>query len=308
MNTTKKYIDEHQHVFSLPRKSETSLRPRKLIGWSIFRLLKSHFFSVLSCIFHYTREVCKSWSFLRITSSLKGSAVGKRVLLIGNGPSQGYLTIQKLKKFILSGGETICVNYWQENKLLNEHIPNWLVLSDPETFSERFLEAESLIKYLKINSSIKVVAPSSWVGAIKKLNLKNECYFFIDVELSVWKNINPTYPRGYLSMTLYKGMAWAVHLGYKEIGVIGMDNTYPRNIYNDDNNKICNLELHAGIDDYIVDQSSLYQNVASRLDDLARLFYHLEYFPFEKIVNLDRYSLTDRFRKVDFNFFFDAHN
>ena len=40
-----------------------------------------------------------------------------------------------------------------------------------------------------------------------------------------------------MSITLYKALAWSIYLGYRSIGVLGMDNTLPRNIYNDDQNR-----------------------------------------------------------------------
>jgi hypothetical protein len=60
----------------------------------------------------------------------------------------------------------------------------------------------------------------------------------------------------------------------------------------------------SGIDDCLIDLSSYYFNVASNIDDVVRLFYHLEYFPIKNIVNLDLYSLTDRFKKINKDDFF----
>jgi len=99
-------------------------------------------------------------------------------------------------------------------------------------------------------------------------------------------------------MTLYKALAWALNLGYSEIGVIGMDNTYPRNLYCDEDNHPLNLEIHGGVDDYVIDNSALYPTIATRMADLFLLFRSLECFPSNGIINLDQYSLTDRFRKV----------
>jgi len=107
-------------------------------------------------------------------------------------------------------------------------------------------------------------------------------------------------------MTLYKALAWGVYLGYSKIGLIGMDNTYPRNLYCDENNNVLNLETHAGKDDFVVDQSSLYPTMASALQELFLIFRDLERFPQRNIVNLDRYSLTDRFKKVEPQEFFDG--
>lgn len=302
MDPTEKYIQEHRYVFSLPRKKIIVHRKEKAIGWSISRLLKAHVFSALRCIKRYPQELWKGRRDLARSVRLRNSGHGKLALVIGNGPSQGYLNVDILNEFVKNGGETYCVNYWPSNQKLSSHIPTWIIFSDPETFKSSD-KAQVLIDYLKLNSSIKIAVPVSFTQDIKRLNLENEYFVFINSELTLWKNISPLFPRGYISMTLYKALAWAVHLGYSKIGVIGMDNTYPHNIFNDEDNHICNLETHSGIDDYLVDQSDFYENVAARLDSLSRLFYHLSYFPDKSIVNLDPYSLTDAFDKLSLSDF-----
>ena len=225
-----------------------------------------------------------------------------RALIIGNGPSQGYLKKNELDFFKSSGGSTICVNYWNVNKNLSAHIPTWIVLSDPNSFNFG-VKSVALVKYIRNNSSINLLAPISFRDDFIKFKIKNEIFYFCDTELSVWKNINPILPRGYTSMSLYKALAWAVHLGFYQIGVIGVDNTYPREIFVDKFNKLYDLQTHAGEKDYIQDRSKIF-DVASYLEECVLLFYHLDYFPKQNIVNLDPYSLTDRFRKVDKNDFF----
>ena len=99
-------------------------------------------------------------------------------------------------------------------------------------------------------------------------------------------------------MTLYKGLAWALHKGYDKIFIIGMDNTYCRTIFNDENNHLWNLEEHAGQEDYLVD-NSMFCSVASLMEDLFYLFSDLKSFKRNNIYNIDQYSLTDQFIKYD---------
>jgi len=318
MNITKKYIKEQKKVFALQCKKLTLSQLRSsfkrkvfknlflsknLVGWSLFRLLKHHFKLLIFCLICLPKVIYDGRFFLIKTWSLRNSLKKKRALVIGNGPSQGYLTKNELDKFVKSGGETFCINFWQQNTNLSFHVPTWMLFSDSSTFNKTNLKSASLIRYLKKNPAIKIIVPTSQIKLIKRLKLKNEIYCFVDLELSIWKNIHPLLPRGYLSSTLYKALAFAVYLGYQSIGVIGMDNTYPRNIYADKKNRVFNLETHAGIKDYLLDISIIYPNVASLLDEIVRLFYHLEYFPNKNIVNLDPYSLTDRFKKINKNFF-----
>jgi hypothetical protein len=314
MNITDKYINEHKKVFLLKKEKLIVSSKRKillklfsqrpLVGWSLVRLFKHHIKLFILCFIYLPKVIYDGRNFFNKTWSIRGSSIKKRALVIGNGPSQGYLTKNELDNFVKSGGETFCVNYWHKNKDLRSHIPTWIVFSDPHIFDKKKTDAINLIQYLKRNPSVKIIVPTSYIKFLQNLKLKNEIYCFVDLELSIWKNIHPLLPRGYLSMTLYKALAFAVYLRYQSIGVIGMDNTYPRSIYADKKNRVFNLETHAGTKDYLLDMSIIHLNVASHLDEIVRHFYHLEYYPNKNIVNLDPYSLTDRFKKINKNVFF----
>lgn len=99
-------------------------------------------------------------------------------------------------------------------------------------------------------------------------------------------------------MTLYKALALTIFCGYDDIYLLGMDNTYPRDLYNTIDNRPFNLERHANGSYY----SSMYvNNVASELFTLAHLFNDLALFAKHskgRITNLDPYSLVDAFPKA----------
>jgi hypothetical protein len=310
MNSTKKYIIDNKYVFSLKDRS-VFFKPRKkkvLVGWSFIELLKYHIRILCICIIRFPIAIYEGRYFIISTWGLRNSKKKKRLLIVGNGPSQGYLKKNDLKRFLKSGGEIICINYWNQNKILSSCAPTWLCLSDPLHFSKKDSRQINLIKYLKNNPSIKIIIPTSQIKNFKAFNLVNKFYCFIDVELSISKNISPIFPRGYLSLTLYKALAWASYLNYNLIGIIGMDNTYIRNLYCNNKNEIKLKEEHAGIKPFLTNYSIYYSNVASAIDELVRHFYHLEYFPTQNIVNLDPYSLSDRFKKVDKKNFFKIKN
>ena len=82
-----------------------------------------------------------------------------------------------------------------------------------------------------------------------------------------------------------------------------MDNTYPRNLYCDEQNHVLNLDIHAGLDDYATDQSALYPSIAECLRAIYILFKDLELFPSAGVVNLDKYSHRP-FRKSFCKYFF----
>lgn len=297
--STRDYIENHEKVFSLEKKVLTASKSKDVYGWNMSSVLKYNFKSILKALVKYPLEVFQARLYLKKTSTLKNNSQYRRALVIGNGPSQNFLTVQQLNEFKSLGGETICVNYWQDNDFLAKHIPSWMIFSDPATFDLHSAKAQNLVDYIIQNPSVKLSVPASLLSTLNVLNIKNDTYCFIDTELSIWKNIHPLFPRGYISMTLYKALAWAVYLGFSEIGIIGMDNTYPRNLYNDRNNHVCNLETHSGETDYLVDNSALYPSVSARLYELSRLFHNLKYFPKEKIYNLDLYSLTDEYKKIE---------
>ena len=311
MNSTEKYIADNKRVFLTKnrRKKNHLLKPKAYVGGSFFNLFKYHLKSCVKSILFYPVALYEGRRFLSKTSSLSGSANNRRALVIGNGPSQGYLEGSELNNFVKEGGETFCVNSWNSNEKLSDHVPTWMLFSDPLTFDKKEPNTDKLINYLKNNSSIKIIVPTNMIKTLQEMGLINQIFCFVDLELSIWKGINPLFPRGYMSLTLYKALAWSIFLGYKSIGVIGMDNTLPRNIYNNEDNIVHFIANQAGTDDCLVDVSSYHSNVASYYYDVFKIFHHLEYFPNNNIFNLDPYSLTDRFRKVKkIDFFEDKIN
>ena len=296
---TKKYIRDHKIIFSLKRINDLDrYRKKQVISWSISKLMIMHTISLLSCIKRYPIYVIKYFKYLKFTYGYKNSKIKKKALIFGNGPSNGYIESHEIKKFQNEGNEAICINKVN----LIGHIPNWMVFSDPWTFKNK-LWSKKIINFLKKNPSIKIVIPTSLKNDLKKLKIKNKFYVFIDIELTCFKNINPLFPRGYCSMTLYKALAIALFFGYKKIGIIGMDNTYPRQIYNDKNNKIVTCETSISSKEHLVYHRG--DTVATTLDMYTRLFNDLSCFPKKNIFNLDLYSLTDRFKKIDKNLFFE---
>jgi hypothetical protein len=303
---TEAYIMENQYVNSLERRViNTRSRPgtnHALItaAWYIGRTVKN--------ILTYAAEVVTYREWLIDLCKLKNSKAGTKALVIGNGPSQGYMKVAFLNAFRDTGGEVFVVNFWNQNRHLAAFIPDYLMISDPATL--RFEDDTrpiydnnvSLLNYLECNATIRVICPFPRCRELSNMLGWDRVIGFTDTELrGISDNISPIYPRGYLTMTLYKALAMALFFGYDDIYVIGMDNTYPRNIYCDEQNRILNLEKHSGIADSIADQSSLYPCVGVLLKELATLFLDAGKFAGSGIVkNLDRYSLTDAFPKARF--------
>ena len=100
-------------------------------------------------------------------------------------------------------------------------------------------------------------------------------------------------------MTLFKALSLALFYDYDSIFVLGMDNTYPRNLYCDVHNRVMSREHYATGDYYLIGIDA--SDVAGELFELSKLFDDLKLFERRsplKIMNLDPYSLTDAFEKV----------
>jgi hypothetical protein len=296
------YKKENEYVMSLPRvvlKGEVRRFYPDSIIWLFLKKINS-----LRSIKGYLIEVITKWRWLVKTKSLKKRGEMVDAIVIGNGPSQGYLDVSSLSEFKANGGELICINYWTDNEDIWNVIPNYLVISDPLTLSDKvpdYLKQknEKLLAYLLKYRSINIACPMSRCDQLSAIFGSQRILGFVDQELRMWThNINPLYPRGYVSMTLYKALALAIWFDYRKIYVIGMDNTYPRNIYCDQDNKFINHEIHAGDKDYSVDESAFYKSIGDGLSVIALIFYDSLRFKRDKIVNLDPYSLTDAFKKI----------
>jgi hypothetical protein len=94
----------------------------------------------------------------------------------------------------------------------------------------------------------------------------------------------------------------ALWFSYKKIYLLGLDNTYPRDLYSDKNNSILNLENHAGLKNSILDITNCYGSLADTLVEISYLFIDIKKFSkFKNIYNLDKYSLTNVFKKISFS-------
>jgi hypothetical protein len=236
---------------------------------------------------------------------------GKKALVLGNGPSLGYLSKKMLSGFLDRGNDVFAVNNWNLTSL--GHIaPSYLVISDgetladPETFYQKKLsniiieDNKKLARFLHRFDRIVIFCPLSRVKELSKRFGSGRVLGFVDHQMrAITSSIDPRFPRGYVSMTLFKALALAIHMGYDQICLLGMDNTYVRDVFCDNENRIYRLERHSGSDDYLFDQSNLFpsmdvwaQDIVNHFSDLRRCFNG---YP---IVNLDPYSLTDVFKKI----------
>ncbi len=305
------YLEKNRHRASLPRLMLGEGKPRSFPGRSAIHLLWLKIFSLRALLGGIAKGFFNCSKLSRLTS-IKKTGSGKSALVLGNGPSQGYLDPHKLLHFVKQNNHLFVVNFYNNNKTLCSICPSYHVISDPNTLNpsapSMLTDSNSALRqYFLDNKEITICVPMDFD---LDHEFEDRTIYFNDIEACWWsKNINPMFPRGYLSSTLYKALAMACFIGYDNIYVLGMDNTYPHDIFVDNENNIWNVERHAGGLDHLIDQSPFYKRIEDVLWDLCFLFSDLQLFKDKPVVNLDPYSLTSTFPKADpdtaMNFLFD---
>ena len=297
---TQIYLATNKYVASL--KVLTLAGKRRKLNPDLIELLILRKCKEFLRFYSFAKEVFFNIKYYRRMWRLRNHYINKKVLVLGNGPSQGFVTEKALVDFFESGNHLCVVNNFYKNKIFSRVIPTYLVISDPGSLNfndpDYIEESKDLLSYLLDNTSVNLLCPLSRCKEISELIGENRVIGFVDTEMRLnTNNITPVFPRGYLSMTLYKALAFSLWACYKEVFILGMDNTYPRDIYCNSDNEILNLEVHVYCDDSCSSLSQLYNSVGDRLVELSHLFYDARKFNHRHIINLDPYSLTDAFRK-----------
>ena len=237
--------------------------------------------------------------FRPATRALRNSKATSRALVLGNGPSLAKLNA----KMVVQENPDIWVvnDFYKVNQAADLSVTHY-VLSDGAYFVGLPNEINSKLKPVLDYAQSKnatLILPH-WAKDLEFSRITPlEIFYFDDRELSAWsKNTTPVKPRGYLGLTLYKGLAFALYLGYKKIFVLGMDNTEFLNYGSDQNNRLLHYNNHAYQDSSIAgDMSNHYlDGMASAFSSLSHNFGDLLKFK-GPIVNLDVQSLTTRFPK-----------
>ena len=235
------------------------------------------------------------------TEALQGSRKGQTALVIGNGPSCKKINFNKVN--------SDSPDVWVVNDFYKLDPDNLLkvthyVLSDSDYFNPEEdgnnSRLSNVIDYISLKSAFLVVP--HWACGNRQVEdlPRGRVVYFDDRELSAWsKNIYPNKPRGYLGLTLYKALGFALFLGYQEIFVIGMDNSEFLKYSSDKDNRLLLLGNHAYKDQAVPrDFSDHYlDGLAGALMHYAHALGDLNKFR-GPIFNLDSESLTTAFTKI----------
>jgi N-acylneuraminate cytidylyltransferase len=309
--STESYLSENEAAFSVERHTQVHPgNPRKVEIATLRGIAKWKVENAVLGTARYLSDLILGWDEIKRLSALKGSKQGKKAIVIGNGPSQGLISPEALGKFCQAGNDVYAVNFWHKNIELATVPPQYLLISDPATLGDPTASGwngelvvnanQGLLEYLLEHKDITLLTPVGRTKQLRAILGENRVLGFIDTEMRwLTANIDPRLPRGYLSMTLFKALALAIHMGYRRIYIVGMDNTYPRDIFCNEENRIFNYERHAGTDDYLVDVTSVVPSMDVWAQDIFQLFHDLRRcFSGCQVLNLDCYSLTDVFPKV----------
>ncbi len=241
---------------------------------------------------------------LKVTKGMQGSKFGKTALILGNGPSLKKLDKETVK---VDSPDVFVVNNFYENSELSKMKVSYYFISDPYYFNLQENQNEIDSRFLNGMKNIdhedmKLVVPH-WAQKLLSCHpvFQNRILYFDDRELLSWStSISPVRPRGYISLTLYKALAFAKYLGYSQIFVLGMDNSQFLGLSSNFDNSLLMKDHHSytGSDVPTVDISGHYPDgPAGFLYHYAQTFGDLNKFRGE-VYNLDEFSLVTQFRKV----------
>lgn len=248
----------------------------------------------------------------RHSKKARGEYSNKDALIIAGGPSVNRLNIAKVLAAQKSGElDVFALNWFPLSVPAQTLVPDFFCLSDPLNKPDSIKEFknhrnEEIWNYLRSRPQIKLILPHNW---LKQDHLiKNKVEIWIDDrDLAGWSRSNSVLrPRGYLSVTAHKTIAAALHLGYKNIFLVGLDNSLFKNVEVDGGNQIIETPAHFYDDAESVNiqRQHLYPNgMQSFLYNYSLVFVDLKRsFKAVNIFNIDKFALTDAFPKIESEF------
>ena len=234
---------------------------------------------------------------------LAGTAKSKTVVVVGSGPSAESLNPKAVAAAQKTGNlVVIATNHFLASALAKTITPDFLVWSDDGFHPKRHSDNRERWALVRQYPTITLVMPWTWKKHVSNTGVSNPVAFFDDDSLETWsRNISPLKPRGYQGTTGAKALALAVHLGSRDIQVIGVDLSYITNVTVGADNSITRHPTHiSGTDSGHQDLTGYtLLGMADLLYSTANHFraFHT-HFSGKNITNLDKNSLVDAFPKI----------
>lgn len=178
------------------------------------------------------------------------------------------------------------------------------VISDPASFSFTHIKKIGKLDYFCPDYIFLPLARKiEWESTFNEI-FNSKIIYFNDNQYSTLlsKNIDPTKPRGYVSLTSYKALSIAVYMNFNRIFLLGFDNTYIVDFEVDENNLVFANSKHFDSSAYPSDVENPKRLVSGSVAEYMRenliLLDDLDKFPKDKIFNLNVDSINDRFAKI----------
>lgn len=251
-------------------------------------------------IIYWLKDYFVNFAEYSYLKKVKSSKNNKKAIIIGNGPSLDLIPINAIIEFQKNEGEVFTVNYFNRKQSMRNIKPDFYFSADPNThLSDNFCD---VIDQIKNSEKCKIFVPTYSIKIYKNIFKQQRVHGFCAIQkrrnfFRENTKIRPDRPNSFSSMTAYYALALAIWLDYKEIYIIGIDNTYLSNVICNNKNEIFEVLNHAGVESSLINRSSEFDSIFDYLFESARLFYDLNKFKSEKIINLDPNSLVDSFKK-----------
>lgn len=268
---------------------------KKLFIVKVYASIK--FFSAFVTIFFNFSRYC---NFLK----LKNIKKNKNLLILGGGPSLQKL-INKKKYVLKKNTDLMALSYFKRYGNIKLK-PTYILSADPSflgggKINSKFINKKNkkILNYLKKNN-VKLFLPMEKSSYLKRHKLDIN-YFIARSSIFFLKNTNPIMSLSVANMSFFNALSIGLFMGYKKIYFLGLDNTYPRDVWVNKNNKLFNIERFAN-HYYLADQSKRYKSISDMYSEISTIFYSLNLYKKykDKIFNLDDYSLTNTFKKKNF--------
>lgn len=303
-NVIKRILQKDNFLSRLERSTAVTTHP----GYSVVSLglkklrVLTEYVARMSTVFPVRRVALATLKPLRATMS------DRNALVLGNGPSVSTLDVEWLHQN-RSAIDVFVVNWFPLSPVSEVVVPDYVVLSDPHNFPGNSQDSRNKLLWNRLEElQPKIFLPITMYSQVKRdkslsNSLKEKIYFFNDLGLEGWtKNISPLRPRGYLSLTAYKALAISIFLGYKQIFILGIDNTMYQTVDVDQCNAIYLDGNHFYQDDAKTAPGSFYPSgMADLFYDFSLCFLDLHrcFSTRTEVMHLDPHSKVDTFRKRD---------
>ena len=274
------------------------------INYSFTRLMSIKFLVVYNFLINKLLTEGNSRVPLTGTRKIRNSFSEKNALIIANGPSSkeiNWSVVNQERK--LGNCFLFLINHSLNDPEVRSRGADFLVLSDPGSHPQSTdPRTTELWQNISTLPELRLITPLSWHCELGDIHCETlDCMHFSDLSLeSVTKSTSPLKPRGYPSLTAYKALAYAKHLGFKNILIAGIDNSMFRTVQVDANNSIIQASNHF-VQNYgpTSNVTGLYPNgMADYFAEVSEMFLSLKRcFSNVQIYNLGLTSEVDAFPK-----------